>query len=135
MSDSLSPGPVSEEAVQPLIFVVDDEPMIGTIIELTLQMRQYRTSVFKDPAMALEAFIEAETKPDMLVTDYNMPGMTGIDLIRVCKESHPAMKTVLLSGTVDESFLRTLQPQPDIFIAKPFFPQELLDTVKRLLAG
>lgn len=131
----MTSGPVPEQALEPLIYVVDDEPMIGTIVELSLQMRQYRTSVFKDPAVALEAFIEAKDKPDMLITDYNMPGLTGIDLIRACTEAHPKLKSILLSGTVDESFLRTLEPQPDKFIAKPFFPQELLDVVKTLLAG
>ncbi len=60
--------------------------------------------------------------------------MTGIDLIRGCRTMHPQLKTILCSGTVEESFLKSFVPQPDKFIAKPFFPQDLLDAVKALLA-
>lgn len=113
--------------------MVDDEPLIGTMVELTLHLAQYRTKVFKDPVVAVETFRNADPKPDLLLTDFNMPGMTGIDLIRECKAVHPPLRTIICSGTVDEGFLRALTPQPDKFIAKPFFPQELLEVMKSLL--
>ena len=134
MSNSQPVGSPPSSPPQPLVFVVDDEPMIGTIVELTLQMHSYRTKVFKDPVTALETLCSTDAKPDLLITDFNMPGMTGIDLIRGCRTMHPQLKTILCSGTVEESFLKSFVPQPDKFIAKPFFPQDLLDAVKALLA-
>lgn len=135
MSDSQPASSVPSNPPPSLVFIVDDEPMIGTIVELTLEMHGYQTKVFKDPATALEAFLSAEAKPDLLITDFNMPGMTGIELIRDCRAAHPQLKTILCSGTVDEAFLKSFVPQPDRFIAKPFFPQDLLTVVKALLAG
>lgn len=119
----------------PLIFVVDDEPLVATVVEMALQMHHYRTKLFTDPATALESFRNSDPKPDLLITDFNMPGMTGLELIQHCKAIHSQLRTILCSGTVDKEFLTSLVPQPDRLIPKPFSTDLVLNAVKALLPG
>lgn len=118
-----------------MIFIVDDEPLIGMMMEMTLPAPRYCARLFEDPVAALQAFGHADPKPDLLITDYSMPGMTGVDLMRECKVLHPALKTILVSGRVGKTFLKTIAQPPDQFLAKPFLPHDLLEVVKDILAG
>ena len=74
-------------------------------------------------------------KPDLLITDFAMGAMNGMQLIERSKQLHPPLKTVLISGTVDASFSRLGRVQPDRFIAKPFQSRTMLDAVKALLTA
>ncbi|MBU6402909.1 MAG: response regulator, partial [Verrucomicrobia bacterium] len=59
----------------PLIYLVDDEPVILDLLARCLEKEGYRTESFADPVVAYAAFAAAEGKPDLLITDYTMPGM------------------------------------------------------------
>jgi len=120
-------------ALRPLVFIVDDEPLVGAVIEVCLEVHEYRTKVFHDPTAALAEFRRSDPKPELLITDYHMPGMTGLELINRCKEDTPKLKIILCSGTVEESFLASLVPRPDTFIGKPFYAETLLGAVQTLL--
>ena len=61
--------------------------------------------------------------------------MNGMDLIRECKRLNPRQKTILLSGTVDESDLRQSAVKPDRFLAKPYQINELVEVIHSLLAA
>lgn len=135
MSDLQPASPGAAKPPGALVFVVDDEPLVGTVVDLSLQMHGYRTRLFTDPAAALEMFRSASPKPDLLITDYNMPNLTGLDLIRECKATHAAIKTILCSGTVETASLTALVPKPDRLIPKPFSTEVVLKAVRDLLAG
>src|SRR6267154_6904864 len=83
------------------IFVVDDEPILLDLAMTILQPLGFKVQTFLDPKAALTAFPLA--KPSVIVTDYAMGDMTGMDLLRECKRLNPSQKIILLSGTVDES--------------------------------
>ncbi len=117
----------------PLVFIVDDEELIGNVLTLSLAAHNYRTRLFHDPATALEEFRRSDLKPDILITDFNMPGMTGFELIRQCKAIESQLKTILCSGTVEPAYLKPLTPRPDAFISKPFSVATLIGTIKGLL--
>lgn len=116
-----------------MVFIVDDEPMMGRMIEASLAAHNYRTKAFQDPAVAVEAFRCSDPKPELLITDYQMPEMTGLELIRQCKATEPRLKVILCSGTIEEDFLTSVVPQPDIFLSKPFPTGTLLRAIKSLL--
>ncbi|MEI6193906.1 MAG: response regulator [Verrucomicrobiota bacterium] len=114
----------------PTIFVVDDEPMLLDLAAAILEPLGYEVRTFRDPRSALAAFSKA--KPEVVVTDYAMDGMNGIDLIQECKRVNPDQKTMLVSGTVDEHIYADQSARPDKFLAKPYQVGEFVQSVQHL---
>jgi DNA-binding NtrC family response regulator len=108
------------EASNQLIFIVDDEALLGQLAETVLTEAGFRTRTFLDPVDALRAVRDDNERPVVLVTDFVMGTMTGLELIEGCKAYHPDLRTILLSGTVNESQIIGEQIQPDLFIPKPY---------------
>jgi CheY-like chemotaxis protein len=115
------------------IFVVDDEPLLLDLATAILQPMGFKVQTFRDPRAALAAF--SVVKPAVLVTDYAMGEMSGLDLVRECKRINPKQKILLLSGTVDESTYADLQHKPDRFLAKPYQVREFMESVQKLAAS
>jgi len=114
----------------PTIFVVDDEPMLLDLAAAILEPLGYDVRTFRDPQTALAEFSKA--KPAVVVTDYTMSGMSGIDLIHECKRVNPGQKTILLSGTVDQHIYADDKAKPDTFLAKPYQVGEFIKSVQDL---
>jgi CheY-like chemotaxis protein len=129
----LDPPQPSASADPALIFVVDDNPVLVEFAEAVLQSAGYRVRSFCDPAEALKALRETDTKPALLVTDYDMGTMTGLDLVEFSRLVHPALKTVLLSGTVEASVILKHPVKVNKFLAKPYQPPQLTSLVFELL--
>ena len=117
----------------PTIYVVDDEQMLLDLAEMILEPAGFQVCLFHDPQEALMEYKAAEAPPDVLVTDYAMAGMNGMDLIRECKQHHPEQKTILLSGTVDESVYARSEAKPDRFLAKPYQISKLVEVIRALI--
>jgi len=115
------------------IFVVDDEPMLLELAAAILQPLGYNVRTFRDPRVALKEFPAA--RPAVIVTDYAMGEMNGLDLVRECKRINPRQKMILLSGTVDENIYAGLPQKPDRFMLKPYPVHEFIETVRDLLAS
>lgn len=116
-----------------LVYVVDDEPMIGEIVSSVLTMEGYSTQVFTDPHKAFAAFSQSSARPVLLVTDYVMGPMNGMELIHKCRGLSPELKTILYSGNVSEDITEIYVFKPDAFMEKPFLPRTLLDLVESVL--
>jgi len=119
---------------KPLVFAVDDEPMLLELIALVLEPLGYRVRTFRDPATAVRAFSLAKPQPAVVITDYAMHMMNGMDLIRECRQINPEQKIILVSGTVDETIYRNSAVQPDCFLAKPYPAKQLAEMVNSLVA-
>lgn len=118
-----------------LIYVVDDEPMVGDVVQAILKMGGYRSTCFQEPLQALQSLTDASPKPDLLLTDFQMPQMTGRELIQRCKEIQPGLKTILYSGNVQEETVSLYRIKPDRFLRKPFTPKTLIDLVNSVVAA
>jgi two-component system chemotaxis response regulator CheY len=116
-----------------LVYVVDDEPMVGDVVQAILKMGGYESVLFQDPNAAFKAINEANPKPALLLTDFQMPQMTGRELIQHCKKAHPLLKTILYSGNVQEDTVALYPSRPDRFLRKPFTPKTLIDLVASVL--
>ena len=133
---SITRDAVSEaQHIQDLIYIVDDESLLAELAEAVLSQEGYRSAVFVDPSQALLSFTARAEKPRLLVTDCVMNGMDGLELIRKCREQSPALKTILLSGTVTEDFVYNQAVIPDRFIPKPYNVQALIDAVNDLMGA
>jgi CheY-like chemotaxis protein len=83
---------------RPVILTVDDEPCIGRVIELKLKAHGFDVVRATSGADGLKKFVEM--RPDVVITDVKMPGMSGIELCRRCEEyrgSWPFLVVVLTS--------------------------------------
>ncbi len=116
-----------------MIFVVDDEPMLLDLAAAILQPLGYEVRTFRDPEEALKEFSKA--RPTVVVTDYAMGAMSGMDLVRECKRVNPKQKMMLLSGTINEEIYADEPSKPDSFLAKPYQVREFVESVQKLAAG
>ncbi len=121
------------QGTPPLIFLVDDERMLGELAEIILQGEGYKTRYFEDPRDALFAFERDLPKPQLLITDYVMGSMDGLELIEACRQGCPELKTLMVSGTVEESYINQQPVRPNLFLAKPYAATALLAMVRTLL--
>lgn len=116
----------------PLIYVVDDQEVFAEVVAAILRSENYDTATFDSGEAAVAALERSARKPDLVVTDYLMPGMNGMELIIKCRTMINGVRTVLFSGQVDDSVVEKYAVKPDRFVRKPFEPTLLLDTIAEL---
>jgi DNA-binding NtrC family response regulator len=121
----------SKAAPIPTIFVVDDEVLLLELAETILTPLGCNVLTFTDPEKALRAFPAAA--PALVLTDYAMGRMSGMDLIRECRRLNPQQKTILISGTVDGEVFADAVVKPDQFVAKPYDLNKLVEMVRTMI--
>ncbi len=117
-----------------MIYVVDDSGELGEMLEVFLTRAGYSTCVFNDPLRALADLEAADPKPQLIVSDFHMPGINGLELIRRCKLIHPRIRTISASAQLVPEELGKYPVPPDRFLPKPYTTRELLRMIKELLA-
>lgn len=115
------------------ILVVDDEQDVREGLRRILTRHGYHTQT---AATAEEALIVMDDDPfDLVLTDLQMPGMDGLDLLKRVKQRAPQIPVVIITayGTTDV-VIQALRQGVSDFITKPFRPSELLGILERELA-
>jgi DNA-binding NtrC family response regulator len=115
----------------PTVFVVDDEVLLLELAQTILAPLGYKVQTYTDPELALKEFPAAA--PAVVLTDYAMGRMSGMDLIRECRKLNPQQKTILISGTVDGEVFAGAPVKPDLFVAKPYDVNKLVDMVRAMI--
>ena len=123
----------SNQGVEPVVFVVDDEQMLLDLAEMVLKPAGFSVRTFTDPRKALAEY--AVAVPRVFITDYAMGPMNGLEVIEECRRLHPDQKIIMVSGTVDESVYANSEIKPDFFISKPYDPHRFVATVRKLAEG
>jgi len=116
-----------------LIYVVDDEAMLLELATVILEPLGYQIITFRNPVTALKTFAEAHPRPDLLITDYAMHAMNGMDLIQECRRIEPHQKILLLSGSVGVEVFSQAACKPDEFLAKPYHARQLIELVRGMM--
>jgi CheY-like chemotaxis protein len=120
----------------PHVFVVDDEPVIASTLAVILQMHGFSAKFFTSP---LEALAAARAKsPDLLISDVDMPSISGIELAIQMKALHPTCQILLFSGhpsTLD--LLNSARAQGHDFhlLLKPVPPPALIAEIRKRVRG
>jgi CheY-like chemotaxis protein len=135
MNEPNEDRPARGKRGEALIYLVDDEPMLLELAAAILEPLGYSVETFRSPETALRAFELAEPRPALVVTDYAMHSMTGLELASACRRIRPKQKVLLVSGTVGPEIFRDAPVQPDRFLAKPYQVKELLEVVESTLAA
>lgn len=118
----------------PLVFIVDDEPVSAEIVAELLQLEGYRTRVFHDSRLAAEELSNSPMKPDVLLADFKMPGLNGMQLLARGKAEIRGLKTVLMTGLTSDFVFGEKDFAPDQCVTKPFPVMTLLKSVRAALA-
>jgi CheY-like chemotaxis protein len=113
--------------------VVDDEPEIARLLERILQARGFLVTACTSGQEALASFKRDPNAFDVVITDYTMPRVTGLDLSREIKTLRPELPVVLATGYGDRLTSESLAPGVDAVAAKPFDANALVETLRRLL--
>jgi len=121
----------SKTTSAPTVFVVDDEVLLLELAATILTPLGCNVRTFTDPEKALKEFPAAA--PAVVLTDYAMGRMSGMDLIRECRRLNPQQKTILISGTVDGEVFAGAAVKPDQFVAKPYDINKLVDMVRTMI--
>jgi DNA-binding NtrC family response regulator len=117
----------------PIVLVVEDEEMVGEVVRAMLQVGGYRSVLVDDPRKAVELLEDGDQHFDLLLTDFRMPRMNGMELIQRCHELRPHLPAILYSGDLDERKALGYSVQPRRFMRKPFTPQIINETIKAVL--
>jgi len=103
------------------ILVVDDDPFVAEMLAVILDAEGYEVETAENGEDALVKF---NTAPDtgLVISDMNMPGMTGLELFAAIRAANPAIATILLTGSEDVD----LGQNADAYLLKD---EDLQDTI------
>ena len=113
------------------ILVVDDTEMVRELVIGILKGAKFHVLQANSAEDALRVALDYTGKIDLLLSDVQMPGMTGPDLGEALKQSRPDMHVMLMSGFIGGNLL--VLNYGWAFIEKPFVPVKLLEMVDVVL--
>ena len=114
------------------ILLVEDEEMVRETLRETLLTHDHRVDVACNGAEALRLFETSQY--DLVITDYSMPGMSGLDVARAVTGRDPSVPVILLSGwTIQNEPERIKKTGIGFVLTKPCPMRKLLQTVQEAL--
>ncbi len=120
-----------------LIFFVDDEPMFINLLEYTFKCRNgYVTKTFNNGEECIE---HLSMKPDLVVVDFFLQSdksqMTGLDVVKVIKNTYPDMPIVILSGNDDKEVIEESKAAgvEKYIIKDGYFIDNLIECISKIL--
>ena len=120
---------------QHTILVVDDSPIIRKIVTKGLIDAKINVICAEDGAEALTLI--AERKPDLVLSDYNMPHVNGLELLEAMKSSqkYATIPFVMMSSNINQDLIRLLLGKGALsYIAKPFNMNHLIVMIEKFLS-
>ncbi|MGE0762150.1 MAG: diguanylate cyclase [Bdellovibrionales bacterium] len=132
---SIYPDPMTTQsgsATQRRILVVEDDPTIMNLIKQALDEAGYQTATASSAAEAIH--LMRSYKPNLVLTDQDMPGLTGLEMLRELRHQLNYVALIFVSGRSDAPLVaQALRAGADDYIRKPFRFEELLARVEACL--
>jgi len=116
---------------KPKVVVVDDEHLIADTIAEILETAGYEAKPFYDAESALEYC--QESSPDIVISDYVMPGLNGLELAQKLRKECPGARVLLLTGQGNVADIAdSMRKAGEDFeiLAKPLHPEELFERLR-----
>ena len=88
----------------PSVMVVDDEEELAHLFMELLKGSGFDTVSFTDPLLALKHFQESPQKYSLIITDFKMPYLNGIDLAKEIRNYNSSTKILLIAGSLDDEY-------------------------------
>lgn len=118
------------------ILFVDDYPDILRDVKILVELEGYEVITALNGREGLEIILQSEPTPErifLVVTDLEMPVMSGLELIREIRKLERLIPIFLAPASVNEDMLKGLVPKDVIIIEKPYLSDELIDKIKEIL--
>jgi len=116
------------------ILIVEDQREVSRLLRTALETLDAEFEVVEVPS-GEEATLESTRNPiDLLVSDYRLPGMTGVELMHKVKINHPQVKVILVTGQTNPRIRKEVaESGADAFFIKPISMADFLDAIERHL--
>lgn len=117
-----------------LVLVVDDEPNMRDILRRILEKEGYQVITAPDGETALRLI--KKNKPDLVLLDLMMPGISGRDVCRNARKFSPSTRVIYLTAMVElvnQSRASEIHSEADAFITKPASGKRILSMVASIL--
>lgn len=116
------------------IVVIDDDNEMRSLVQDHLQAQNYQVHGFHSPVLALEKILNDDLIPDLIITDLQMPDISGIDVMRRTKAHRPKTPVIVMTafGSI-ESAVDAMKKGAFDYLTKPFKLSELNIVVTRAL--
>ncbi|HEY9118564.1 MAG TPA: sigma-54 dependent transcriptional regulator [Marinobacter sp.] len=116
------------------ILIVEDDHDLREALVTTLELAKFRVREASDAKQALAQL--AESPVDMVVSDVNMPGMSGHELLHEIQRLYPGLPTMLITayGQISHA-VSAMQAGATDYLVKPFEPAVLVDAVSKVVGG
>ena len=113
------------------VLVVDDDP--DALSNMTAILKDYRVEAVNSPLLGLEKL--SKSKFSVILSDYQMPEMNGIEFLKKSQEYRPEAKRILVSAFVDLLKSEELWNQAKVnrVLTKPYTPSELVELVENAI--
>jgi DNA-binding NtrC family response regulator len=114
------------------VLIVDDDEMICKVLSGLIKKEGFEPLVALEGERAL-GIVRAET-PDLLLVDYKMPGMNGMEVLRQAKDMDPDLPVVLITGHANyQGAVEAIKAGAHDYLSKPFDNNEVIRVVHRAL--
>ena len=126
-------SPAGEGRGQHIIYIDDDESL-AFLFKRMLERCGYRVSIYQEQREALNALCSGGIQADLVVTDFNMPGMSGLDVAQAIRTALPEMPVIMVSGYITAE-LRTKAAASGVrkLFSKPVDVEEFRDLLQELI--
>jgi DNA-binding response OmpR family regulator len=113
------------------ILLIEDDAEISRLTAMYLDVEGYQVAVIDDGAQALEAI--RNTKPELIILDLMLPGMSGIEICKLAREFYNQPIIILTACDDDISEVSLLKMGADDYLVKPLRPHVLVARIEALL--
>jgi PAS domain S-box-containing protein len=129
-------APATPQGDRKSVLYVDDDEVMGLMVQRLLQRAGYRVTVCSESPPAL-ALIQAQPdRFDLVLSDYNMPEMSGLELALQLAQVRAALPVIISSGYIDDELRRCAQEAGvRALLSKEATIEDLVGTVQRVMAG
>jgi len=112
--------PVSRFATtrRPSVVIVEDEETSRRALSVLLSLCGYQPQAFASAEDALR-FLKGRAFPQVVLIDLDLPGMSGLDLIRRLKKLEPSVFPILITASDDDTLAAQLRGLPVVYLRKP----------------
>ena len=116
------------------VILVDDDSSVRTATQHILEYLGFEVQAYPDGQTAIQAIARDHQPISLLVTDYNMPGLTGYELAQLFRTLRPEVPILIASGADENSILAEIGPsEMPPFVRKPYSLNSLANKVREIL--